>query len=113
MDVTTRATCAYFRTMPRWNRSKDGRDLWILDMENPQMRPINRAVVLAAGAALVITIAGPVKAGWRFEENGPYPIAKGQEQRIARAQSTSSGSGADYARRCETSKPFKCHPERS
>ena len=94
--------------------SIDGRPSPVgLDMENPQMRRISRVVVLTASAALVMTIAGPVMAGWHFEENGPHPIMKDQEHRIARVQSTSSGSGTDYARRCETIKPFRCHPERS
>lgn len=77
------------------------------------MCPINRAVVITIGAALALTVAGSGRAGWRLEQNGPHAIANGQEHLVARVLPTVSGSGADYARRCETSKPFKCRPERS
>jgi hypothetical protein len=83
-----------------------------LDMEELLMRLINRVVSLAA-ATLIVTASASASAGWRYEENGPHPIAKGQEHLVARVQPASSGSGAEYERRCETVKPFKCHPERS
>ena len=76
------------------------------------MRSINRALMIAA-ASLAVTIAGSATAGWRFEENGPYPIRKGQEHLVARPQPASTGSGGEYARRCDTVKPSKCHPDRT